>query len=107
MYIQLPAEDHKPGLCGRLNVSLYGTRDAAQLDAKTNEEHTNGANSSADESVDGTQRDAEEHTLQTNGKKLNKEHTAHTDTPRCTRSSRCLLAATKSETQGRRRWRLR
>ena len=57
-----------------------GTRDAAQLDAKTNEEHTNGANSSADESVDGTQRDAEEHTLQTNGKKLNKEHTAHTDT---------------------------
>ena len=57
-----------------------GTRDTAQLDAKTNEEHTNGANSSADESVDGTQRDAEEHTLQTNGKKLHNEHTAHTDT---------------------------
>ena len=26
----LPPEDHTPGMCGKLNKSLYGTRDAAQ-----------------------------------------------------------------------------
>ena len=30
VYAQLPAEDHEPGMCGRLVYSLYGTRDAAQ-----------------------------------------------------------------------------
>ena len=30
VYIQLPPERARPGMCGRLNVSLYGTRDAAQ-----------------------------------------------------------------------------
>ena len=28
-YIQLPPGDQTPGMCGKLNVSLYGTRDAA------------------------------------------------------------------------------
>ena len=36
MYVKLPPEDESPGMCGRLNVSLYGTRDAA-----SNWEHTN------------------------------------------------------------------
>ena len=71
-----------------------GTRDAARLDARTNEEHTNGAISPADESVDGAQRDAEEHTLQTNGKKLNKEHKAHTNT-----SSDVTMRATSDASQ--------
>lgn len=33
VYVQLPKEDQLPGeehLCGRLNISMYGTRDAAQ-----------------------------------------------------------------------------
>ena len=30
IYVRLPKEDHEPGMCGRLNVSLYGTRDAAR-----------------------------------------------------------------------------
>ena len=29
VYVKLPPEDHEEGKCGRLNVSLYGTRDAA------------------------------------------------------------------------------
>ena len=29
VYIDLPPEDYHPGCCGRLNYSLYGTRDAA------------------------------------------------------------------------------
>ena len=29
-YVQLPAEDAAEGMCGKLNVSLYGTRDAAR-----------------------------------------------------------------------------
>ena len=32
-YVQLPSEDQKEGedsMCGRLNLSMYGTRDAAQ-----------------------------------------------------------------------------
>ena len=28
--VQLPAEDHEPGMCGKLKTSTYGTRDAAQ-----------------------------------------------------------------------------
>ena len=28
--MKLPQEDHEEGMCGKLNVSLYGTRDAAQ-----------------------------------------------------------------------------
>ena len=35
MYVKLPPEDDEPGKCGKLNVSLYGTRDAA-----SNWEHT-------------------------------------------------------------------
>ena len=30
VYVDLPAEDQSPGKCGRLNKSMYGTRDAAQ-----------------------------------------------------------------------------
>ena len=30
VYVQLPPEDASPGQCGRLNKSMYGTRDAAQ-----------------------------------------------------------------------------
>ena len=30
VYIELPDEDHEEGMCGELNKSLYGTRDAAQ-----------------------------------------------------------------------------
>jgi len=30
VYVELPPEDEKPGMCGRLNKSMYGTRDAAQ-----------------------------------------------------------------------------
>jgi len=30
VYIQLPEEDSEPGMCGKLQFSLYGTRDAAQ-----------------------------------------------------------------------------
>ena len=30
VYVQLPPEDAKEGMCGRLNKALYGTRDAAQ-----------------------------------------------------------------------------
>ena len=33
VYIQLPPEDPKfgePGVCAKLNLSMYGTRDAAQ-----------------------------------------------------------------------------
>ena len=29
VYVNLPDEDSKPGCCARLNVSMYGTRDAA------------------------------------------------------------------------------
>ena len=29
LYVRLPAEDHEPGMVGRLNQSMYGTRDAA------------------------------------------------------------------------------
>ena len=29
VYVHLPEEDAEPGMCGRLNVSMYGTRDAA------------------------------------------------------------------------------
>ena len=29
VYVNLPDEDSKPGYCARLNVSMYGTRDAA------------------------------------------------------------------------------
>ena len=29
-YVQLPEEDAAEGMCGKLNVSLYGTRDAAR-----------------------------------------------------------------------------
>ena len=31
-YVEIPAEDYRPGdehMCGKLNFSLYGTRDAA------------------------------------------------------------------------------
>ena len=28
VFVQLPEEDAKPGICMRLNVSMYGTRDA-------------------------------------------------------------------------------
>lgn len=28
-YVNLPDEDYEPGMCGRLNVSMYGTQDAA------------------------------------------------------------------------------
>ena len=30
VYIELPAEDQEEGMCGKLNMSMYGTRDAAQ-----------------------------------------------------------------------------
>ena len=30
VYIKFPKEDEEEGLCGRLNMSMYGTRDAAQ-----------------------------------------------------------------------------
>ena len=30
MYVRLPEEDEEPGMCGRLNKAMYGTRDAAQ-----------------------------------------------------------------------------
>ena len=30
VYIKLPKEDEEEGMCGRLNMSMYGTRDAAQ-----------------------------------------------------------------------------
>ena len=30
VYVQLPFEDQLPGYCGKLLMSLYGTRDAAQ-----------------------------------------------------------------------------
>ena len=30
VYIELPPEDTEEGMCGRLDKSLYGTRDAAQ-----------------------------------------------------------------------------
>ena len=30
VYVELPPEDSKPGMCGKLNKSMYGTRDAAQ-----------------------------------------------------------------------------
>ena len=29
VYVALPQEDFEEGMCGRLNVSMYGTRDAA------------------------------------------------------------------------------
>ena len=29
VFVKLPDEDDSPGMCGRLNVSMYGTRDAA------------------------------------------------------------------------------
>ena len=29
VYVNLPDEDYEPGMCGRLNVSMYGTQDAA------------------------------------------------------------------------------
>jgi len=30
IYIDLPPGDEEPGMCGKLNYTLYGTRDAAQ-----------------------------------------------------------------------------
>ncbi len=30
VYVELPKEDWAPGKCGKLNKSMYGTRDAAQ-----------------------------------------------------------------------------
>ena len=30
VYIRLPEEDHQEGMCGKLGMSMYGTRDAAQ-----------------------------------------------------------------------------
>ena len=30
VYVELPAEDHQPGMCGKLKKAMYGTRDAAQ-----------------------------------------------------------------------------
>ena len=30
VFVQLPEEDAEEGMCGRLNKSMYGTRDAAQ-----------------------------------------------------------------------------
>ena len=30
VYVELPEEEHVPGMCGRLNKAMYGTRDAAQ-----------------------------------------------------------------------------
>ena len=31
LYVKLPPEDQSPGMCGRLNKALQGTRDAAQM----------------------------------------------------------------------------
>ena len=30
VYVKLPEEDYEPGMCGKLNKAMYGTRDAAQ-----------------------------------------------------------------------------
>ena len=30
VFVQLPAEDDEPGMCGGLKQSMYGTREAAQ-----------------------------------------------------------------------------
>ena len=30
VYVELPAEDYEEGMCGKLEKSMYGTRDAAQ-----------------------------------------------------------------------------
>ena len=30
VYLKLCDEDHEPGMCGRLNKSMYGARDASQ-----------------------------------------------------------------------------
>ena len=30
VYVELPEEDSQPGMCGKLNKAMYGTRDAAQ-----------------------------------------------------------------------------
>ena len=30
VYVELPPEDSQPGMCGKLNKAMYGTRDAAQ-----------------------------------------------------------------------------
>jgi hypothetical protein len=30
VYVELPPEDHEPGMCGILNMAMYGTRDAPQ-----------------------------------------------------------------------------
>ena len=30
MFVELPEEDMQEGMCGKLNKSMYGTRDAAQ-----------------------------------------------------------------------------
>ena len=30
VYVELPPEDHTPGMVGKLMKSMYGTRDAAQ-----------------------------------------------------------------------------
>ena len=30
VYVELPEEDYEEGMCGKLNKSMYGTRDAAQ-----------------------------------------------------------------------------
>ena len=30
VYVKLPDEEYQPGMCGRLNKAMYGTRDAAQ-----------------------------------------------------------------------------
>jgi len=30
VFVELPPEDDQPGMCGELNQSMYGTRDAAQ-----------------------------------------------------------------------------
>ena len=30
VYVELPEEDKEPGMCGKLQKSMYGTRDAAQ-----------------------------------------------------------------------------
>ena len=29
IFVQLPEEDHQPGMCAELNKAMYGTRDAA------------------------------------------------------------------------------
>ena len=30
VYVKLPPEDDEPDMCGKLNKSMYGTRDASQ-----------------------------------------------------------------------------